>query len=91
MKRADEYTLDFTTTRDGKDVQTIHLAVSRDGKDDAKNRQRHRSARQIALKFWKCTTGSKRSATILNSHEISGSGSNSDVLDLKRAPRRPSG
>jgi hypothetical protein len=32
MKRADEYTLDFTTARDGKDVQTMRVAVSRDGR-----------------------------------------------------------
>jgi hypothetical protein len=32
MKRADEYTLNFTTARDGKDVQTMRVAVSRDGK-----------------------------------------------------------
>ena len=31
-KRVDDYTIDFTTTRDGKDLQTIHSVIRRDGK-----------------------------------------------------------
>ena len=31
-KRVDDYTTDFTTTRDGKDLETIHSVISRDGK-----------------------------------------------------------